>query len=414
MDFWIDNTSLHAVGRALQKSASSDTDIENLLQFSTHLIFADRLVFSGFEGTSIRENSEKFMEMLRAEGVNDGILLRDDLSPKIYESAAREAAREVSKSLILNRYSGHELYIPDGAKHDHDEITEVVQSNDQNFLTENVELVRQQRASGVIKYMILVDENLRNRLREYITSGGVWNPDVSFGMSVHLRSMLNVEISRKLDSAYHPSISRADFIWKNQPPAMDSKSLAIPKINKTLLEQESALHSPTLDLPPIDQALLWSSGGLVQTLIENSLRLREEAKPIRDLLHDAYPKGTSPSEAQLSLQNQINDAISYALKMKSRPKLSEKLRPFGSGLGAIAGFGFATNMGASFPMLAGLGVAGAAVGAASAIPQKEIREWYQQRMLSKKFAVITRLGERFRNAKLSRAHWDALKQDSLP
>ena len=77
MDLFVDNTSIHAVGRCLQ-CTSAEQDVKDLLQFATHLVYSDNVAISSFEPPSISNRTEEICNLLWKEDIRvDELIIQD-------------------------------------------------------------------------------------------------------------------------------------------------------------------------------------------------------------------------------------------------------------------------------------------------------------------------------------------------
>ena len=99
MELLIDHTSLHAVGRCLQKEALGEPDLAGLLQFATQLVFCNTISLSNIGSCDVINTSRNIASVLKPLGVNESIFSFINLTNDTFFRASINAAEKLAVDL---------------------------------------------------------------------------------------------------------------------------------------------------------------------------------------------------------------------------------------------------------------------------------------------------------------------------
>ncbi len=339
MRYWIDNTSLHAVGRCMDGRGQGELDVSALLQFATQIVFVDTVQFGLFEISSVRARSAQVHESLSTLGVHGSFVKPHEFSISEFASACHSAAEELASDLewtaFTERPTGTSflaLAHPDQSTLDprilddlHRLIVGSVGEDEIDTILKGT--LQEKKAAGSDEYMLAASQPLRTILNE-IASTGHWTRDDSGLFTVYSRFYLNQQLARRRGVVYAPSVARSRIVHQSIQTLLAGLTLEVGRI---ALECEPVL----LEVPSIADILVRRGRSDPIGIIEEAVSARESTASLRAYLSSWILEGDMNSNEWRSARKEISElalAVRRDLGLAKAPILLDAIELSGFGL----------------------------------------------------------------------------------
>lgn len=376
MNLFIDNTGLHSAARCLEGRANGDSDLKGLLQLAVQLVFSEAIFISGFSPASVIERTNSIRDRLIDCGLSqDGFRIIDSEVldyVKTCELAARKAADDLAIAFHLEDREfptdGPDLTTDERRVQIDDFHDCVVHKFSDDRRMEYADRAIEHKGAAAPAYMLAVSEELWTAVRRKVEKEGSWSKGDSTQLSKFLRvyhndvlsQFLGTESSGKRISAYYsPSVERARALrYRN--------ATLLQRLGETADKTVRNIVARPLALPSLQEGLVQRSGGDPKTLLQEAIRLREQAQsflPWLTKIEGIYKGGSS--DDQLRGSQELHDLTSV---------LSRSL---GSPIRMVDAFDITFDFGIPMPSLSG----------------RKLFEWIQFRKKSRRISVLTELSK---------------------
>lgn len=307
MKTWIDNTGLHAVGNCIFGEASTDFDVQGLLQLATIIVFSDQIVLNGFEDKGIRAKSKQVRSEILSFGLRPEALQIQDVPETKYAEACCKTAKYLASELPYSFSSNEDellglepTSLPRGAM---ERMVGFVRLATDGCSAEKIEEVKSSAlqisaAVGAIDYMMVSSENLRNSIAALLNVSKSWNDRDSYHLSARMRFHLNQTLARSYNSFYVPAVGRAQLIDRQAEHV-------IVLLEKYMNEFVDEIRPSPLGLPCVSSYLLSRAAGDPKAIIDIALELRAKATDLRRILDDLDREGRT----RISYRKELADLI---------------------------------------------------------------------------------------------------------
>jgi hypothetical protein len=311
---WIDNTGLHGAGRCVTGSAETGYDLRSFLQLAVLLVFSDRLAWGNFESRQVEEESLRYQREFSKAGVQGAIADRNFVGQGGYQSACDRAAEAAVASFRFEFRPGARaaagvalLDLPRGAEHHSKALIRLIRSEDPEEIAHVRRDALNSKAPGAVKYMLAANPELRKMARERLARDQSWTPGDSFDFEGYLRALLNRELATQHRGLYVPAPSRAALIHVADRQTIELLQAHVSVVAKELRQQQRPLAEVENPVPRVADALISLARGSVTGLLEQAMRFRERAKPLRDYLSYIDTEPNTDAKQQKDLPILAND-----------------------------------------------------------------------------------------------------------
>lgn len=323
MELLIDHTSLHAVGRCLQKEALGEPDLAGLLQFATQLVFCNTISLSNIGSCDVINTSRNIASVLKPLGINESIFSFINLTNDTFFRASINAAEKLAVDLN---------YVLPNTQLDPEKLLPTAKPNLDANLLQHVERVHNAIYSGSIElrndllkeseneeylgsaaYMLAKSDSLWKVVRDIATKSD-WKKNDTEHLGIYLRYYLNNELAKLAATVkgnryeYSPAVSRARIIDKQN-------AYVINKLSEIVGNAAKELEPKLLGAPSVAGALILRSKGSVKGLISEALRAREKATELRKALYCKLKCDTGHTECEDNDIHKLRKTISALSKL---------------------------------------------------------------------------------------------------
>lgn len=338
MELLIDHTSLHAVGRCLQKEAMGEPDLAGLLQFATQIVFCNTISLSNVDSGGVINTSRDIASVLKPQGIDESIFSFINLTKDTFFRASINAAEKLAEDLN---------YVLPNTQLDPEKLLPTAKPNMDANLLQHVERVHNAISSGSIElrndllkesqnkeylgsaaYMLAKSDSLWNVVRD-IAIKSDWKKNDTDHLGVYLRYYLNNELAKLATTVngdsyeYSPAVPRARII--------DKYSIyVINKLSEVVGNAAKNLEPVLLGAPSVAGALVLRSKGSVKGLISEALRAREKATELRKALYCKLKCDTGHTECEdadihklRKTISTLSKALQQDLRIIEQPKLRD-------------------------------------------------------------------------------------------
>lgn len=313
----LENTALHSVGRCLESRGQGETDVLDLLQFATQIVFCDDIVL----GTSglmvpprVADRTGQVLDTLSSLGVE-----RVSLSPHHVTKnqwltccarAATDFVEDFSELIKINLSE-----ISDGRPESLDsglftarfrELIAIDRSPEE--ILDITRRVIQPTGSGHVGYCLAMCPPLWEAVRrEFVRQEG-WPTALTSWLDVLLRVYVNIAVAADLGAMYSPAVSRASLL-RNGASRIEQRLTKVVSEATKKFDVTDEIAPRRLPAPSLRLALVRNTDGSAQNVLEGALSLRSKARPLRKVL--------TPLAAKIS-QGETEDEGLFDLEMTAR------------------------------------------------------------------------------------------------
>lgn len=279
MRLWIDGGSLHPVSRCLVRRGIRD-DAMQLLHLAVHLTFADTLIVGTYGGGVYARETQQARAALVGIGFESDCV-EDAAAPQsqledIYAQAAETLAPELRRLHGQYGYSAPHRDLPGPIQELEEQFDDVIRrdlvASDREAL---LATVRGRENNGLL-VMIAKSDTFWSAVRDLVADGTRWTRQDSLALAEICRVFIHDEHARRWDAYYAPNWHRGRALRSN--------------LGTQLLEGVEELSGPApvnlsgIRIPPIAALLATRARGDPYGLLEETVRLRVIAKPLRSHL----------------------------------------------------------------------------------------------------------------------------------
>jgi hypothetical protein len=329
MNLWLDNTGVHAAARCLDGRAAATIDIKGLLQFATLVVFSDQLNVSVFQQADVRRHTEWFGANLLSMGLEPKCLNLREYSASSFFQICRNAAENAASELhsvfeiSSNRRQviglGPLVHPPRAVVPSESPLALVEQRFDSATYRDIAEEAAARKADGACTYMVATSPSLRQAIRRTVR-GNV--PGNQHQLTAALNYFVNATMAEREQTTYAPAVRRAELI------RADTDGIA-HRFDAAIADLLAKVRPLALGALPIAEAIIARSAGCADGVLEEAIRLRNVAAPLRAALSRrlrGISRGSFDFDAALAAEiSECTDLLAIELKLQKRPKLLDAL-----------------------------------------------------------------------------------------
>ncbi len=325
-----DNTGIHSTARCCEGRGKSETDVLDLLQFATELIFCDEIFVSTYEPESVRTRTADFHELLQAHfnAETYPLILRPFTSSgyaKICQDAAFQMLKDYENQ--FPRFGTHKKHglLPDLKPQDLRDVAAVTKlitkplskSEERDIAYRSLH----EKAGGVSGYLLSCNPALLELVRRRVLACKAWTDANTLNLISDVRYRLNENIAQVAD-ATEGSVSYAPAVARAQRQRKQLQTLIAKLSDIVAQEVKDELVEP-LSLPTMVKALVIRSKGEPAAVVEEAVRLRDMAAPVRRRLAKIRPKSASSQAWKFRREQElkaIGEELHWQVYPDSKPR----------------------------------------------------------------------------------------------
>jgi len=298
MNILIDNTGLQNFGACFSKKCRDENAVDDFLQMCIQMVFYDKLSTSILVPQHINNVSEEIISMVDAydssifdaKNRNEQVLELDGILNDIakYYNTEIDYVLERCKTIhtINNRSS-----IPEG----NSEMLKLIDLTTKAIQTGNTNLIEQLRQETAEKkndsYFfdiatrnINADGSIMDKIMSFSKKNRTWNNAMALEVISSLRIVSNQVLSDLFSSPYSPAVIRAKAIQQQR----EILFLTMEKIFNLMNKIE--FLPGEIKLPSFENYLLIKGRGNPESILKESIRLRNDFSPVREYINKVDEK----------------------------------------------------------------------------------------------------------------------------
>ena len=277
MRLWIDGGSLHATVRCLEQRGEAN-DAADQLHIATQLAFADTLVVGAYGGGYYLDQTERAKQALIGIGFEQTCLDVVQASPleleAIYLAAAESLAERLAGLFDAADFSGANFLLAESVRRSEDRFDTEVRKNlstaERAALYEDIRSVEN---NGHL-IMLAKSDALWEAVRRLVGDGQQWSSEHSARLASICRIYIHQAYADRRQAVYAPGRDRG---------------AAMRRLPEFILQEVADMPGTVLDgyklgesgLPPVAGVLAQRAKGSPRKLMEETLVVRGQAKPLR-------------------------------------------------------------------------------------------------------------------------------------
>lgn len=288
MNLLIEHNAFQCIGKCLSGEAQNDNDIDDFLQICIQQIFCDQLQLSNFVPDYVKDNSIQIIDKVSGHGFDNISVLNDNttnLHDEVCNRVSEELLNIINWTLDSCKTTQNPLqYLPHLSNDILSVVTDItnaIKENNVNLLKgELLEISLKDKMDGAFVDIITRNEELLSHIMKFREQNG-WNENLTLKLISDSRVLQNSITAQSKQLLYSASIKRAkEEAFINQR-IYNAISQIIEKSNKLQINQ-----GPAIKLPSIKEYLINKSKGNPQKLLDETIRLRDLFKPVREYIKD--------------------------------------------------------------------------------------------------------------------------------
>jgi hypothetical protein len=329
MRLMIDNTGIQSTGLALDRSSRGLSDVDEMLQLATLLVFAEKITAGGYEIPEVASRTAEVRQRLISLGLNAKVLQPSYMTRVNFASVCMIAAEQCAEDIFLFRVGS----APDGRLYPaalqssrvdarlplfsrllYEKLTE---QELRNIAEESLDA----KKAGAIAYMLASNSKLRANASKVIDNQPL-SIDIVNQLDAFCRFYLNGVLASQQRALYTPAVSRARLLRRDN-------DLVISALTDSLDQVVDKFRSVPLGVPVVTAYLLRRSQGEPQALIQEAIALREQASTLRNWLDQLAQRAASGDyEHQFDTQGEVQESaavLQQAMGFRPAPRFRDAL-----------------------------------------------------------------------------------------
>jgi hypothetical protein len=284
MHHWLDNTSIHSVGRCLEGRGQGAIDVSALLQLATQIVFVEALRFGSYESKPSQERSDHIRTQLIESGLHKKSIVSYGMDRDVVALACSNAVHRFEADLewVAPTADPDRAALmfaqPEGIIHAevigrvHGLITQPIDPVKIDEIL-NKSYLQERKSTGSDEFMLVSSIPFLQTIQR-IARERTWTMEHTHELTVYLRYYLNQEFAASHSSVYAPSIARARVVRARTNTLLEQLEKEIGKV-----AQE---YEPTLlNLPSLADVLVRKGRADPKGILIEAIEAREKARPIR-------------------------------------------------------------------------------------------------------------------------------------
>ena len=295
MHIYLDNTGFGLAGSVLLRDPCANiNDIEAFINLCTLVVFSEKIRINGYDIESTIDLSLKTINQLKKMGIDNDLLDIGNLSPRPIMDVCDYVAQQLSQNLNFefNPEKEHNIdgttsrsISPERMKRQTEYMSMLLMTEEERKNYAYISIMNE-GMYGAVNY-VFGNESFFDTFKRYIKKHPSFcqNSDMQYLLNVLIRYRINESFAERQSLYYSPSLQRARLVKDIECFYHSSiPQYTIQSLNKVLTEISNEYLQSNQEIIPITKYLLEKSNLNPFKMIEESIKLRFQAEPIRKLL----------------------------------------------------------------------------------------------------------------------------------
>jgi hypothetical protein len=282
MRLMIDNTGFQSTGLAIEGRGRGAADVEELLQLSTLIVFAEQIATGGYEIDRVTSKTKEVKERLTELGLQQDVIYLSYITRKHFAAVCEMAAKECAEDIVcafqpISEVEGR-LYpaaLPSPELNARLPLISRLlfeKLSDQELAAYCKDALNMKKA-GAVAYMIASCPALRESVSRTLSRHSL-SLEVVNQLDAFCRLYLNSTLASQQCATYTPAIARAQLIRRNN-------SAVVSQLGNVLDGVVNQLRGSPLNVPSVAAYLIQRSKGEPAAVIQEAIALREKTHDLR-------------------------------------------------------------------------------------------------------------------------------------